>query len=133
MLSLILSLAAAAQPASRPINPLLGTWLNPRGTVAVGMQRCGTNLCGRVTWASPEAREAAAAGGTPRLIGTTLLRNFRPVEPGLWQGEVFVPDIGQTAEAEMMLIGPGKLEVNGCQFGGLLCKRQVWRRAPGKR
>jgi uncharacterized protein (DUF2147 family) len=51
----------------------------------------------------------------------------------LWQGEVFVPDIGQTAEAEMMLIGPGKLEVNGCQFGGLLCKRQVWRRAPGKR
>src|SRR4051812_18772427 len=129
MLAIALALAAAARPAARPADPMIGTWMNRRETVAVATSRCGANLCGRVVWAAPEAREAAAAGGTPRLVGTMLLRDFRQVSRGQWEGEVFVPDLGQTAQAEMALASPTELEINGCQFGGLLCKRQVWHRA----
>jgi uncharacterized protein (DUF2147 family) len=112
---------------------MIGTWMNRRETVAIATSRCGPNLCGRVVWAAPSAEQAAAQGGTPHLVGTMLMRNFRPVGRGVWEGEVFVPDLGQTAQAEMTLIGPGEIEVNGCEFGGLMCKRQVWHRAPARR
>lgn len=130
MISLALALAAAA-PAT-PADPMIGTWMNRRETVAVQTTRCGPALCGRVIWAARSAQEAAAAGGTPRLVGTMLMRNFRPAGRGLWQGEVFVPDLGQTAAADMTLIGPGQIEINGC-LGSILCKRQVWHRAPAPR
>lgn len=126
-----LALALAAVPA-KPADPMIGTWMNRRETVAVQTSRCGPALCGRVVWAAPSAQEAAAAGGTPRLVGTMLMRNFRPAGQGLWQGEVFVPDLGQTAPADMTLVSPSEIEINGC-LGSLLCKRQVWHRAPTPR
>lgn len=129
MLAIAMAVAAASHAALRAADPMLDTWMNKRETVAIATSRCGPNLCGRVVWAAPEAQEAAAAGGTPRLVGTMLMRNFRQVGRGVWDGEVFVPDLGQTAEAEMTLIGPDEIEINGCQLGGLLCKRQVWHKA----
>lgn len=126
MLGLVFAIAAAAHPAPRPADPVLGTWMNRKQTVTVAISRCGPALCGRVVWAAPSAIEAAAEGGTPRLVGTMLMRDFRPVGRGVWNGEVFVPDLGQTAQAEMALVGPGQIEINGCQFGGMLCKRQLW-------
>lgn len=127
MISFALALAAAAQPAPRG-DPMIGTWMNRRETVAVQTSRCGANLCGRVVWAAPSAQQAAAAGGTPHLVGTMLMRDFRRVGPGLWQGEVFVADLGQTAPAEMTIAGPGEIEINGC-LGSVICKRQVWHKA----
>ena len=130
MFAIALALAAAAaQPAARPSDPVIGTWMNRRETVAVATAHCGANICGRVIWAAPSARAAAAEGGTSRLVGTMLLRDFRRVGPGYWQGEVFVPDLGQSAQGEMRLTGPSELEINGCAPGGFLCKRQLWHRA----
>lgn len=128
MLSIALALAAAAHKPRA--DPIIGTWLNRRETVAIATSRCGAELCGRVVWAAPEAQQAAAEGGTQRLVGTMLMRNFRQVGAGVWAGEVFVPDLGQTAQAEMTLVGADEIEINGCQFGGLLCKRQVWHKGP---
>lgn len=133
MIALALALAGAAQPAPRAQDSMIGTWMNRKETVAVATSHCGPNLCGRVVWAAPEAQEAAAAGGTPRLVGTMLMRNFRPVAPGAWQGEVFVADLGQVAPADMALVGPDQIEINGCAVGGFICKRQVWHRAPARR
>ncbi len=131
MIAFAFALAAAVQSAPRA-DPMIGTWMNRRETIAVRTSRCGPNLCGRVVWAAPQAQEAAAAGGTPRLVGTMLMRDFRRVGPGLWQGEVFVADLGQTAQADMTMTGPGEIEINGC-LGTLICKRQVWHRAPAPR
>lgn len=131
--ALSLAIAAVGQPAARMPDPVIGTWLNRKETVAVATSRCGPNLCGRVIWAAPAARQAAAEGGTPRLVGTMLLRDFRPVGQGLWQGEVFVPDLGQSAQGEMRMTGPAELEINGCAPGGFFCKRQLWHRAPAPR
>jgi uncharacterized protein (DUF2147 family) len=124
----ILLAALAAAPHSGPAraDPVIGTWMNAKGTVAVRTSHCGGSLCGRVVWAAPAAQEAARAGGTERLVGTELFQDVRPVGPGAWEGEVFVPDLGTTADGNLMLLGPNTLEIDGCRLNGLLCKKQVW-------
>jgi uncharacterized protein (DUF2147 family) len=123
------ALLAAAHPAPRAsADPVVGTWMNAKGTVAVRTQHCGPAICGRVAWAAPAAQEAAAAAGTIHLVGTEVLHALRPAGRGLWAGEMFVPDMALTADGEMALVGPDTLEINGCRLGGLVCKRQVWHR-----
>jgi uncharacterized protein (DUF2147 family) len=120
---LLAAMAAAAHPAP---DPVVGMWMNRKGTVVVRTGHCGASLCARVVWADPAAQEAARAGGTERLVGTDLFRGVRPAGPGAWQGEVFVPDMGETAEATITMTGPGELQIDGCRYGGLLCKQQFW-------
>src|SRR4051812_26231937 len=120
---LLAAAAASASPAPRA-DPVVGTWMNRKETVAVATRRCGRALCGRVVWAAPEAEERARAGGTGRLVGTELLRALQPVQSGLWEGEVFVPDLGTSATGQLMLLDANSIEINGCQYGGLLCKKQ---------
>jgi uncharacterized protein (DUF2147 family) len=119
------ALAAAAHPGHAP-DPVIGTWLNPAKTVAVRTAHCGGGLCGRVVWASPQAQDAARAGGTEHLVGVELFHDVRPTGPGAWEGEVFVPDLATTADGSLMLLGPDALEIDGCRLHGLLCKKQVW-------
>jgi uncharacterized protein (DUF2147 family) len=117
---------AAAAPAARAADPVIGTWRNRKGTVVVATRYCGRNLCGRVVWAAPEAQEKARAGGTQNLVGTEVLRGLQPTGQGQWSGEVFVPDLGQSAEAQLTMIDAANFQIDGCQYGGLLCKQQQW-------
>jgi uncharacterized protein (DUF2147 family) len=127
MIAFLLAAAAAAAPAPRA-DPVIGTWMNRKETVAVVTRHCGRALCGRVVWAAPEAEAKARAGGSARLVGTELLRALQPVEQGLWEGEVFVPDLGQSATAQLMLLDANSIEINGCHYAGMLCKKQEWHR-----
>jgi len=115
--------------------PIEGSWANPSHSVAVRIGPCGRTLCGRVTSASPRARDEAAQAGSPRLIGTELMSNLDPVGPGAWRADIFVPDKNIRAEGELRLLGPRALEVRGCAMGGLICKSQTWVKisAPAKR
>jgi uncharacterized protein (DUF2147 family) len=119
-------LAAGAAPARA--DPVLGTWSNPKGTVTVRIERCGAAICGKVVRASRSAQEDARAAGTPRLVGTQILRDFRPAGAGRWQGEAFVPDKALTVAATMVQVGRDALEIEGCALGGYLCRKQAWRR-----
>lgn len=113
---------------------IYGTWANPAGSVIVRTAPCGGAVCGRVVWANAKARESAARkGGVRQLMGLEVLRGYRPAGPGRWEGRAFVPDLGDEFQSEMVQTGPNQIEVNGCRFGGLLCKKQVWHRvaAPG--
>ncbi|MFN2472833.1 MAG: DUF2147 domain-containing protein [Sphingomicrobium sp.] len=105
-----------------------GSWSNPQGSVTVRIAPCGGSLCGRVTSASAKAREDASAGGTPNLIGAELMSGLEPTGPGSWHGTIFVPDVNRRAEADLHLLGPRTLEIEGCALGGLLCKSQTWNR-----
>jgi uncharacterized protein (DUF2147 family) len=127
---MILTLLAGLLATSVPQQGVFGTWANPNGSVVVRTGRCGAALCGRVIWASPKAKESAARkGGVRQLVGLDVLRNYRPVAPGRWEGRAFVPDLGSEFESELVQTGPNEIEVNGCRFGGLVCKKQVWHRA----
>ena len=122
-------LAAATLPHGAGAG-IYGTWSNPGGSVIVRTAPCGGAVCGRVVWATPKAREdAARKGGVRQLLGLEVLRGYRPSGPHRWEGRAFVPDIGDEFASEMVQTGPNEIEVNGCRFGGLVCKKQVWHRA----
>lgn len=110
-------------------DPPTGNWMNPKGTVEVNTRSCGPDLCGRVVWASPEAIRDAREGGTPNLLGTELLRNYRAVATDRWRGAIFVPDMGRSFSSKILELGPNRLQVSGCVVGGMICKKQVWHRA----
>jgi len=122
--------SAGTAEAARIVDnsPVIGTWINPRGSVAVETRPCGAALCGRVSWANAEAQQDAADAGVHPLIGTELLQDFHPAASGRWEGIIFVPDMGRRFQSIIAMQDGGRMRVSGCILGGLLCKSQIWRR-----
>ena len=125
----LLPSATQAQPPYLAHLQAIGTWINPRGTVKVETGNCGSNLCGWIVWAAPEAITDARESGVTRLVGTELLKNYRSTGPGRYQGQVFVPDMGRTFYSTIKQDSPDNMRISGCILGGLICKSQDWRRA----
>lgn len=113
--------------AAAPIQAA-GVWRNPKNTVHVRMQPCGTTVCGTVVWAAPKAEAKARKAGTPKLVGTQLFREFKQVRPGVWNGRVFVPDMGRTFSGSIVANSARSMTGKGCLIGNLLCKTQTWTR-----
>ena len=130
MLPLLIAAAAQAADAS-----LAGSWTNESGSVTVLVAPCGANVwCGTVQSASAKAQADAARGGTPNLVGTEILRNFRAVGPRRWKGSLFVPDLNKRSKAELVVLDATRIRVRGCAVGHLFCKSQTWvRTAPPPR
>lgn len=128
--------ALVATPALASQGAAERLWMNPKHTLAVHTDPCGQAggqsarqaLCGRIVWASKQAQADATDASVPRLIGTELLENYRLHGRGVWQGTVFVPDMGRRFASEIDQLSPDQLRVKGCIFGRLLCKSQVWTR-----
>jgi uncharacterized protein (DUF2147 family) len=121
-------------PSANAVAPeVIGTWINPRGSVKVQTGRCtgdrAGDLCGWVVWAAPQAQADARDSGVTRLIGTELLRGYRSAGAGRYRGEVYVPDMGRTFYSTIEQRGAGGLKISGCILGGLICRSQNWRRA----
>ena len=123
----MLAFALAAGASAAPRGPD-GVWRNAKDSVRIRVTRCGEGLCGRVVKASAQAAADAAAGGTPRLVGTELFRELTRQEPGLWVGEVYVPDLGRSVDGSLAQTGPNTLVAEGCVFAGFGCKAQTWTR-----
>ena len=118
--------APAAPPA--PTSTVEGVWHNPKNSVAVKTGACGDKLCGWVVRATDEAQADARDGGTPKLIGTALLREYRPSGRNTWSGTIFVPDMGRTFGSTLKLVDANTISVKGCLIGGFFCKSQTWHR-----
>lgn len=126
-LSLLLLATLLADSAPPTVE---GRWSNPSGSVIVAIAPCGDALCGRVEWASDKAQADARKGGTDPLVGVELLVDFVPSGDGRWKGRLFVPDLNKRPKAKLRLLGPDQIKVSGCEIGRLLCKSEVWTRAP---
>ena len=126
--ALLLALAAPAPAAADPHAAILGTWHNPRNSVAVKTGRCGDRLCGWVIRASEKAKDDVAGKGYPPLLGTALLRDYRTSGKGRWSGQIYVPDMGRAFGSTVTMVDADTLNVKGCLIGGFLCKSQIWRR-----
>lgn len=123
------ALAATAQPAAAQATgpDWTGVWRNGSNSVHIRATRCGRGMCGAVVWANAKAQADARRGGTARLIGTQIFRDFR-WDGGTWRGRVFVPDLNRTFSGTMTVVNRTTLKGTGCLFGGLGCREQVWRR-----
>lgn len=122
-ISSISGIAEAAAPIEAT-----GVWRNPKNNVHVRMQPCGNTVCGTVVWATPKAEAKARAAGTRKLVGTQLFRQFKQVRPGVWTGQVFVPDMGRTFSGTMTANSATSITGKGCLIGKFLCKTQTWTR-----
>ena len=132
MVAALMALAmAAGSPATA--SPVEGVWHNPKNSVAVKTGACpdktgGSKLCGWVVRADDAAQADARDGGTPKLIGTALLREYRPSGRNRWSGQIFVPDMGRIFGSTLTLVDADTIDVKGGLIGGFLCKTQTWRR-----
>lgn|SRR5690606_2590915 len=123
--TLLLALPIAAAEVDEP---LFGVWANPQDSVHVRIEPCDDRICGIVVWASDKAVADAARGGTPRLVGQGLFRDFISASAGQWRGRVFVPDVGRTFSGTLRLLDDDRLEAKGCLTRRLGCRTQVWTR-----
>ena len=127
-----LLLAALALPATAQGQSLAGTWRNAGDSVRIRVAPCGPGLCGTVVAASDKAKADAALGGTDRLVGTQLFRDFRRGPDGQWAGTVLVPDLGTEVDGTLALQGQNTLVATGCLLGIVGCKSQQWTRVAAK-
>jgi uncharacterized protein (DUF2147 family) len=102
-------------------------WRNPSNSVHIRITPCGDDrMCGTVIWASDKAKADARRGGTDKLVGANLFREFRQVAPGQYKGRVFVPDMNRTFSGQMRVEGNAMIG-KGCVLG-FICKSQTWTR-----
>ena len=116
------SLAHAGDPA--------GVWAMDNGKVTVKVSSCGNDtLCGRIVG----LRKPLDKHGKPKLdkdnpnpalrkrqvIGLTLFRNMKAAGDNRWEGQIYVPDDGNTYNAVVNLSGD-VMRVKGCVV--VLCR-----------
>ena len=123
----IASLAALAAPAFASAQSVEGRWANPKHSVVIEVDRCGSAYCGTVVKATPKAKRNAREAGTDYLVGTQILTDVRPDGKGGFKGRAFVPKHNVRAGATIRWAGPDAMVVKGCVIG-IICKEQRWTR-----
>ena len=118
-----LALLACAMPATAsPGATLEGKWANPHRSVIVHVARCGSALCGTVSWANANNREKGVD------LGTRVLTDLRPTGDGTYKGRAYDPKHDMGGSATVRQAGPNVMIVKGCAMWGLVCKEQRWTR-----
>jgi uncharacterized protein (DUF2147 family) len=127
ILTAALALApVGAQGAPEEAADLFGLWLDDSGEVALELEMCGDQLCGRVAWLSEELD----ASGQERLDtnnqvgdlrdrklkGLTVLTDFSSSDDeGVWkQGKLYDPERGTTfVHCTLRVEDDGRLRIRG--------------------
>ncbi len=128
LLSGVLALAPVGlQGAPAEAADLLGLWLNDNGEVAVELEMCGDQLCGRVAWLSEEldaggqervdAKNRAAELRDRELKGLTVLTEFSASDGdvGVWKkGMLYDLNSGTTfIHCTMRVEDDGRMRIRG--------------------
>ena len=108
-----------------------GIWRNAKNSLHIEVKPCSEGTCGYVVWASEKAQEDARKGGTEKLVGMQILREFVPDKRGSWRGRVFVPDLNAIFRGTAEMIDRGTLRARGCLLVNIICKSQIWTRVDG--
>lgn len=116
-----------AAPANASAQALEGRWTNPKRSVIVSVDRCGSAYCGTVSWASDKNKTKVAAKGR-NLIGLQILSDLRPAGNGTYKGQALEPKRNIRGSATVHQLGPNTMVVKGCAVLGLFCREQRWTR-----
>jgi len=120
-----LALAVAAPALADPVE---GVWqTKPDDHHEFGYVKiapCGVMFCGKLV-------KSFGADGKPKKsvnIGKNIVWNMTAKGNGRYGGgKIWAPDRNKIYKSYMVLKGTS-LKVNGCVFGGLFCRGQVWTR-----
>lgn len=95
----------------------VGEWTVADGSGRINIQRCGSHLCGTVSWSKEEGR-----------IGVQILRSMKTAGDARWEGTILDPRNGKIYQSSMTFKGAGLLKVEGCVMG-VLCGGETWTRS----
>jgi uncharacterized protein (DUF2147 family) len=123
---------AWSQAATGSIQPdPTGEWLVAKKLARIKIADCGGQMWGVVQW-------EAQAGGIDRnnpdpnlrsrpTLGMPILLGMKQSKPNQWDGEIYNSEDGHTYSANIALLNPNTLRVQGC-FLGFLCGGENWTR-----
>jgi len=137
-------LAGAALLAGVPAHAqgtLDGRWLSQDKRAIVEVAPCGAVECGKIVW----VKDPLDAAGKPRhdknnpdmglqhrpIIGLATLSQIVPNAEGNWDAHSYDPRNGEDHDITVRLLAGGdRIELKGCALGGLVCRSEVWSKAP---
>jgi len=129
--ALVLVPAAAQQTGSLPPDPT-GDWLVANKYARIKIADCGGQMWGVVDW-------EATPGGFDRrnpdphlrsrpTLGMPILLGMKRSQSNQWDGQIYNAEDGHTYSANISLLNPNMLRVQGCVLG-FLCGGENWTRA----
>lgn len=127
---------------------IAGAWLTEGGASKIKLEPCaappgpsGAAMCGRLVWLREPNDPKTGGPVTDRmnpdpklrgraLLGIVLITDVKPAEDaGEWTARAYNADDGKTYDVTLKLDDEGKLELEGCGLGGLVCQGETWTRA----
>jgi uncharacterized protein (DUF2147 family) len=131
-----LTLFAATLNTSAIADEPYGNWLTSDRDSELKLSKCGSNLCGHLTWMS----EPNDDDGSPKrdiynpdpaqrgrlVIGIAILLGLS-LEGDHWVGKIYNPQDGKTYQATFRLIDAKRAELQGCA-AVIFCQTQIWTR-----
>lgn len=121
-------LACAPAWAGDPV----GVWTRSSGSSRIRIEACGQALCGTVVWEKNPRKDIYNPDPARRddpVTGRRILLGMKPTgTPDQWKGEVYNAEDGKTYTGYVSLQADGKLKLQGCVLGGLICKSDIWSR-----
>ena len=126
----LINSAPSAQPARSPTGPT-GEWLVAKQVARIKIADCDGRLWGVVAWeAQPGGIDKKNPDPNLRsrpTLGMPILLGMTPSKGGRWDGQIYNSEDGHTYSANISLVDPNTLRVQGC-FLGFLCGGENWTR-----
>ena len=129
-LSVIAGIAWTA-PAGTPAKSPVGEWLVAKKVARIKIADCDGLMWGVVAWES-EPGGVDSKNPDPKLqsrptLGMPILLGMKQSKPNQWDGSIYNSEDGHTYSANISLLDPNTLKVQGC-FLGFLCGGENWTR-----
>ena len=132
-LTLLLLCLTFALPAAARDTDVTGYWLTQNERSVVEIQECEQGLCGNIHWIIDGGMEYDSKNpdeslrDTP-MCGLPILWGFDQNGNEWTGGKIYKADDGDTYNANMTLLGDGRLRVRGYIGMPLFGKTQIWTR-----
>ena len=128
---LITTSTITAQPARVDSPDATGEWLVAKQIARIKIVDCEGRLWGVVAWEAEPGTDSKNPDpnlrGRPTL-GMPILLGMQPSsKPNRWEGQIYNSQDGHTYSANISLLDPETLRVQGC-FLGFLCGGENWTR-----
>lgn len=108
-----------------------GEWMVADGVAKVRIESCGNQLWGLVSWEKEpggiDQYNPDPAKRSRPTLGMPILLGMQQANANRWDGEIYNAQNGKTYTANISLMSPDQLQLQGCVLG-FLCGGQTWTR-----
>ncbi|MGI8527270.1 MAG: DUF2147 domain-containing protein [Pseudolabrys sp.] len=127
----LVALLIACMPARADSLPdPTGDWLVAKRIARIKIANCGNRMWGVVGWettASTDKKNPDPKLRNRPTLGMPVLLGMSQTKPNKWDGKIYNSEDGNTYSANISLLNPNTLKVQGCMLG-FLCGGENWTR-----